>query len=82
MSSYLKKNGEVLCYLVNSSCINQLPTQPEKRWHSCTITTTQRVTAGPNDEFRIVTAKRELPFSVSHCHVAVEGWEIDGQVLY
>lgn len=29
MSSYLKKNGEVLCDLVNSWCINQL--RPSRR---------------------------------------------------
>lgn len=82
MIAYLKRNGEVLCDLVDSSCINRLPPQPEKRWHDCSVTTSQRVVAEPKDDFRLVASGKELPFSVSHCHVAVDGWEIDGQVLY
>ncbi|MEK7951751.1 hypothetical protein [Luteolibacter soli] len=81
-SYYLMKNGKVECDLIRSG-MDRLPREPQHCWHECNIVTTSRVTAGPADVFQIVAAGGEgLPYSVSRCQVGVDGWEIEGQVLF
>ena len=82
MTHHLKKNGEIHCALVQVS-LTSLPRLPQHIWHNCNMVAAQRVTAAATDNFGIVTADgKELPYSVSRCSIGVDGWEIEGQVLY
>ena len=82
MTSHLLKNGEVLCDLI-PSFKHPMPTVREHCWHDCSVLATNRVEARPSDIFSIVVAEREsMPFRVSRCRVAVDGWQVEGKVLF
>lgn len=82
MTSHLLKNGEVHCDIISSQD-HPLPKVQEHCWHDCTLVTVQRIEARPADLFSVVIPGREgLPFLFSRCRVAVEGWEVEGKVLF
>lgn len=82
MNHHLTKNGEIHCELLSVSLV-ALPPIPQHLWHECNLIASQRVIAGATDNFGIVTPEgHEMPYSVSRCCIGVEGWEIEGQVLY
>ena len=80
MASYLMKNGVAVCDLVLTPG-RPFPTKKEDCWHDCVLVTAERVVARPADTFGIVTGGVSIPFLFSRCRVAVEGWEVEGQVL-
>jgi hypothetical protein len=82
MTSYLMKNGEVHCGLVETAG-HSLPTVKKQCWHECFIITVIRVEGRPADQFSIVIGGyRGLPFLFERCRVVADGWMVEGQVLF
>jgi len=82
MAPYLMKNGEVHCSVLPST-EHPLPSVRENCWHDCTVVTSNRIEARPADLFAIVMGEsKTIPFIFSRCRIAVDGWEVEGKVLW
>ena len=82
MASYLTKNGEAVCALVPSS-IHPLPAKRQDCWHDCVVVTTERIVPLPTDVLGIqIPGCNTLPFRYSRVKIGVEGWEVEGQLLF
>ncbi|MEK7953299.1 hypothetical protein [Luteolibacter soli] len=82
MTSHLLKNGEVVGDLIPSD-IHHLPLHREECWHDCTVVTNRRVEAArATDVFGIKTLAGVFPFCVTRSRIGVDGWDVEGKVLY
>lgn len=82
MASHLTKNGEIICELIASS-IHMMPSSREECWQDCTLVTTARVLSAPTDVFGLqLPGSLTLPFKFGRSRIGVEGWEVEGQLLF
>jgi hypothetical protein len=76
MESYLLKNGEVFCGLHEP----HPPRSHDGSWHDCVVTAEKRVVAEAGDVFGIQRPSGSVPFVITHCCIAADGWEVEGKV--
>ena len=82
MASQLTKNGEVFCDLIPSS-IHPIPSIREECWQDCILVTTKPVPSVPTDVFGLlIPGKTSIPFKYHRSKIGIEGWEIEGQLLF